>query len=266
MNGPEADGPLSAAFSPLALAEAFGDSPCAAAALSMFASGGKFLRPRLALAVHSALAGGTAASGAGFRHVMVAVECFHRASLVHDDIQDGDRERYGRPSAFAEYGVPRAVALGDWLVATGYGLLAASGVAGAMEAAARRHAEMCCGQARELALEPGIALDERETLEICRLKTGAGFALPAELGALAAGRADFAPALARFGFECGTAFQLIDDRADGDSPAGADAARLDSLAAVCLGRAAEIAGGAGHGPIRAALGEFTGMLSRLRRQ
>ena len=45
------------------------------------------------------------------KKLAIAVECFHKASLIHDDIEDEDAERYGQPSLHAEYGVPVAPSL-----------------------------------------------------------------------------------------------------------------------------------------------------------
>ncbi|MFM8893472.1 MAG: DUF116 domain-containing protein, partial [Planctomycetia bacterium] len=77
------------------------------------AVGGRRWRPFLAAAVFEALRSAPAAkagqtngqtNGAAadachdddvLRRIAVAVECFHKASLVHDDIEDGDFERYG---------------------------------------------------------------------------------------------------------------------------------------------------------------------------
>ena len=78
--------------------------------------GGKKLRPRLCRIVYDALVQG-GAGGGDFGKVLEAVECFHKASLIHDDIQDGDEVRYGRPSVHAEHGIPFAIAVGDYLVA-----------------------------------------------------------------------------------------------------------------------------------------------------
>src|SRR3984957_12587415 len=58
------------------------------------------------------------------RKVAVAVECFHKASLIHDDIEDGDAERYGRATLHAQYGAPVALNVGDLLLGEGYRLLA----------------------------------------------------------------------------------------------------------------------------------------------
>ena len=40
------------------------------------------------------------------RKVAVAVECFHKASLIHDDIEDNDAQRYGEKTLHEEHGVP----------------------------------------------------------------------------------------------------------------------------------------------------------------
>ena len=44
-----------------------------------------------------------------------AVELGHNFSLVHDDIEDGDRERRHRPTLWAVHGVPQAINAGDTL-------------------------------------------------------------------------------------------------------------------------------------------------------
>ncbi len=38
------------------------------------------------------------------KKIAVAVECFHKASLIHDDIEDGDSKRYGQPTLHVEHG------------------------------------------------------------------------------------------------------------------------------------------------------------------
>ena len=65
------------------------------------------------------------------RKAAVAVECFHKASLVHDDIEDEDSLRYGRATLHAEHGVPVALNAGDLLLGEGYRLLAELRRAGA---------------------------------------------------------------------------------------------------------------------------------------
>ena len=57
------------------------------------------------------------------RRAAMSIETFHKASLVHDDIQDGDRYRYGADSLHVKYGVPTAINIGDYLIGLGYRLV-----------------------------------------------------------------------------------------------------------------------------------------------
>ena len=186
-------------------------------ALEFCGRGGKRLRPRLCKAAFLA-AGGDPSSGA-IDVICEAVECFHKASLIHDDIQDCDEERYGRPTVWKEHGLPIAIAAGDWLVAHGYELIANSGFANAldmMKATVRSHVMLCEGQGDDLMAGTGVA--DADYVSTCERKTGAAFALAAELGSLAAG-ADPAP-YHRYGMLFGVLFQLRDDLADGEAPDG----------------------------------------------
>ena len=188
-------------------------------ALAFLGRGGKRLRPRLCRRVFE-ICGGTGA----IDPVCDAVECFHKASLIHDDIQDGDEERYGCPTTWKEHGVGVAIAAGDWLVAHGYRLIVKSGfpsAASMLEAVVESHMRLCEGQGDDL-LAPGAnplasaqAFDRAGYLSTCARKTGEAFALAAQLGARAAG-ADDAP-YRRFGLAYGILFQIDDDLADGAS-------------------------------------------------
>lgn len=174
-------------------------------ALEYLNAGGKRLRPKLCENVYRRAKpeGRDDLSG-----LLEAIECFHKASLVHDDIQDGDEERYGRPTVWKRYGVPAAIAIGDWLVAYGYKLIAESGFANAAEmlaATAASHLRLSEGQGDEL-------LGSTDYLSICARKTGEAFALAATLGALAAG-CDPAP-YREWGLVFGVLFQIRDDLAD----------------------------------------------------
>jgi geranylgeranyl pyrophosphate synthase len=184
-------------------------------ALEFCGRGGKRLRPRLCKAAYLA-AGGDPASDR-IDVICEAVECFHKASLIHDDIQDCDEERYGRPTVWKEYDLPVAIAAGDWLVAHGYELIANSGHAKAidmMKATVRSHVALCEGQGDDL-MDVARSADE-DYVSVCERKTGEAFALAAELGALAAG-ADGAP-YRRYGLDFGVVFQIRDDISDGETP------------------------------------------------
>ena len=189
-------------------------------AMEFCGRGGKRLRPRLCKAASRAALSTTNAQqapNARIEDLCEAVECFHKASLIHDDIQDGDEERYGRPTVWKEHGVAVAIAAGDWLVAHGYELIIRSGFPNALDmlkSTVGSHVALCEGQGDDL-LAPST-LNSQPYLSICERKTGEAFALAAELGALAAG-VDGAP-YRQYGLDFGILFQVRDDLADGDSP------------------------------------------------
>ena len=191
-------------------------------AMEFCGRGGKRLRPRLCKAVYCSAISTTCAQqppDARIEDLCEAVECFHKASLIHDDIQDGDEERYGRPTVWKEHGVAVAIAAGDWLVAHGYELIIRSGFPNALDmlkATVESHVALCEGQGDDLLTPHPSPLTPHPYLSICERKTGEAFALAAELGALAAG-VDGAP-YRQYGLDFGILFQVRDDLADGDSP------------------------------------------------
>ena len=89
------------------------------------------------------------------KRICVAVECFHKASLIHDDIEDEDDQRYGEQTLHASHGVAVALNVGDLLVGEGYRLIAATGLspeqkAAMLQVAAEGHRQLCRGQGAEL--------------------------------------------------------------------------------------------------------------------
>ena len=196
-------------------------------AMEFCGRGGKRLRPRLCKAAFQVASNGQDARcpNGDIERLCESVECFHKASLIHDDIQDCDEERYGRPTVWKEHGVAVAIAAGDWLVAHGYDLIVNSGFPNALamiKATVQSHVALCEGQADDL-LTPLSSISchlssatPQPYLSICERKTGEAFALAAELGALAAG-VDGA-SYRQYGLDFGILFQVRDDLADGDSP------------------------------------------------
>ena len=99
------NGQLTTDLPPLAATEAI--------ARGFLAAGGKHSRPFITLAVYDALTGGAGTLADGAEHVArlpdavkriaLAIEVFHKASLVHDDIEDDDWFRYGRPALHRQF-------------------------------------------------------------------------------------------------------------------------------------------------------------------
>ena len=212
-------------FEPAALDAVFGGpaaSETETLARAELTRAGKRWRPFLTVCVHQALQDDPHAPAPdALRQVAVAIECFHKASLIHDDIEDGDTRRYGEPTLHATHGVPAAINVGDFLVGEGYRLLAESGfppeVRAAMTAiAARGHRTLCLGQGEELlwARSPR-PLGSRQVLQIFRQKTAPAFSVALELGAAAA---NAEPAvfetLRNYSDALGIAYQIRDDLDD----------------------------------------------------
>jgi len=155
------------------------------------------------------------------RKAAVAVECFHKASLVHDDIEDADVRRYGRDTLHVEHGVPVALNAGDLLVGEGYRLLAGCGATGDVCAelvriAAAGHRELCMGQGAELAwMRRPEPLGADQTLDIFRRKTSPAFQVALGIGAALAGAtADTQQVLRDYSEALGIAYQIRDDLED----------------------------------------------------
>jgi geranylgeranyl pyrophosphate synthase len=157
----------------------------------------------------------------GLRQAAIAVECFHKASLVHDDIEDGDERRYDAPALHAEHGVPVALNAGDLLVGEGYRLLAGCDAAPEVRAAlvgiaAAGHRELCAGQGAELhwARSPR-PLSSADVLEIFRRKTSPAFEVALRIGAAYGGApAGIHATLRRYSDALGIAYQIRDDVED----------------------------------------------------
>ena len=212
-------------FEPAALDEVFGGAPDGETemlARTELARAGKRWRPFLTACVHQALQDDPHGTPpAALRKVAVAVECFHKASLVHDDIEDGDARRYGEPTVHAEHGVPAALNVGDLLIGEGYRLLAESDFAPEAKAAmiaiaARGHRTLCLGQGQELAwARRPQPLSSHDVLRIFRQKTAPAFGVALELGAACAGAdEDVFEKLRAYSDALGIAYQIRDDLDD----------------------------------------------------
>ena len=210
-------------FTPVSLSTLLGasDSACERIGAEWLMRAGKRWRPFLTVAAHQALAGGQGAPSSDLKKASVAVEAFHKASLVHDDIEDGDEFRYGEKTLHAEHGVPVALNVGDLLIGEGYRLLASTQFpaetrSAMIQVAAEGQRELCRGQGAELAWSrrPTV-LTSLQVLEIFRHKTAPAFEVALRIGALAAGRhPECAEALGAYSAALGIAYQIRDDLAD----------------------------------------------------
>jgi geranylgeranyl pyrophosphate synthase len=207
-----------------------------AIAYDFLAKGGKYSRPFITLAVYDALTGGkaTGASGAeevakfsdSVRRAAMSIETFHKASLVHDDIEDDDAFRYGEETVHKRYGTATAINVGDYLIGMGYRLvsretkaLGAETVADILDCLADAHLRLSEGQGAELLWRD--SLDKRlkplDALKIYALKTAPAFEAALYSGARLAGPAEkYVEPIKQFARNLGVAFQILNDLNDWD--------------------------------------------------
>lgn len=222
-------------FAPAALDALLGpaESETEAIGRAWLARAGKRWRPFLAACAFKAMRPGEEIP-ADFKRIAVAVECFHKASLIHDDIEDEDELRYGESTLHVEHGTAVALNVGDFLLGEGYRLVAECEASPAAKArmlrdAARGHRSLCLGQGAELCWtqKPG-PLASREVLEIFRQKTAPAFEVALQLGAgYAEAEDDVYEVLNTYSEALGIAYQIRDDLEDlEDSHARSDLAAL----------------------------------------
>ena len=199
---------------------------------------GKLVRPRLCLLSCRAIGGDEQAAVPA----AAAVEMIHNYTLIHDDIEDRDEVRRGRPTLWKVYGEAQAINAGDYLHSLAYVTLMTN-LAGAkvdperslkaLWALSIAGERLCAGQAHDIALQSREGVPEDEYLEMVTNKTGALMSAAASMGALLGGASnERAGAFGRFGEQLGVAFQIRDDILGiwGDpektgKPVGADLAR-----------------------------------------
>lgn len=192
-------------------------------------AGGKRLRARLALSAVAAL-GGRVESATAWA---AACELLHNASLIHDDLQDGDRLRRGRPALWVKHGAAQAINAGDLCITLGFAALARIPGSDALrwrltEAVTRRTRAVAEGQSAEMRLLTSGAPSWDDYAACVEGKTSALFALPVEGAALLAGRSPGqATCLADACRPMGLLFQIQDDIRDLYADAGRDAPGSD---------------------------------------
>ena len=177
---------------------------------------GKRIRPLLGLLAYRAIAGEHKGALPG----AAAVELGHNFSLVHDDIEDGDRERRHRPTLWAIWGIPLAINAGDALFALSrlalYRLLDGGFTERRVLEIMRIYDETCLalceGQYLDISFERSTHIGVGAYMEMIGKKTAALIGASVQAGALLAtdDEATIA-AFQQFGFDLGVAFQINDD-------------------------------------------------------
>jgi geranylgeranyl pyrophosphate synthase len=180
-------------------------------------SHGKRLRPLLCLLVADSLGGPRRAA----MPFAAAIELMHNFCLVHDDIEDGDEFRRGRPAVWKRFGLPHAINIGDYLFTKIFAALL-SGLGDvspekmirffALMGATLDHTHR--GQALDINAREGTISIE-QYMRLVTEKTGYYLAAPLVAGAIAADAPqEVEEALNRYGLFVGPMFQIRDDVID----------------------------------------------------
>lgn len=193
--------------------------------------GGKRSRPFITLAAYDALTGGKATTSDdgwefsdAVKRAAMAIETFHKASLVHDDIEDDDAYRYGQETLHRVHGIGTAINVGDYLIGLGYRLvsrdrktLGAEVAADILDKLADAHLKLSEGQGAELLWRDAAEknLLPVDALKIYALKTSPAFEAALYTGVRLAGPTDaYDKLIPDFSRNIGVAFQILNDLKD----------------------------------------------------
>lgn len=180
-------------------------------ALHVIDSGGKRLRPSLAILAHHALDGDDLES---VIDIAAALELIHSATLLHDDINDGAEMRRGRKAAYKKYGQHEAIVAGDFMFARAFH------IGGKFDEELVDMVADCCkylaeGEMIQYTHREDTDLSVDEYLRIIEGKTAYPIRASAQVGAfIAEGSSDDINALGDYGLNIGIAFQIVDDILD----------------------------------------------------
>lgn len=189
--------------------------PATQACRYQIGTGGGLLRARLAL-----ISGRHFGAAEDYRVASAAAcELMHNASLVHDDLCDGDTLRRNQATVWHRFNRDVALCAGDLLLCAAF--MAATEVASAAHSQqltrclARHTATVINGQSQEVAPSPVIRPGLRRYLQATRAKTAPFIMLPLEAGALGGNAsAQTLSGLSRAADAIGLAYQVVDDLDD----------------------------------------------------
>lgn len=199
-----------------------GSGPVAQASRYHLDKGGGRTRATLAL---------DAAKALGLEHDVAvccasAVELLHNASLVHDDLQEGDETRRGQPAVWRKFGSTAAICVGDLMISAAFASLARHPQpAHALVMMHEAIATTARGQADDLGTLPR-SLDSYRNLVMA--KTGPLLALPVRL-ALSAADVPGDSLATDVGHSLAVAYQALDDLSDYQADRAAGRTNLCTL-------------------------------------
>jgi geranylgeranyl pyrophosphate synthase len=176
----------------------------------LLASGGKRIRPAMSMLV----GGFYNADFDRLVSVASAIEMLHTATLVHDDLVDGALLRRGIPTLNAQWSPGATVLTGDYLFARAADFAAQADSVRVMRIFARTLMVLVNGEINQMFESKGLA-SRADYFKRIYSKTASVFEAACEAAAVVGGATESEiAALAAFGRDVGSAFQIIDDVLD----------------------------------------------------
>jgi heptaprenyl diphosphate synthase len=179
--------------------------------LRIMDSSSKHLRSTLVIAVAIAL-------GAEINDYIIncctAIELVHIASLIHDDIIDNSKLRWGKPSINGLEGLNTSLIIGDFLFAKA-GVVAANLSIDIAKIISFTIAHLCIGESLELRDRYDVNRRFDDYFASLLGKTSSLIIAACKIGAIASGvSSGIEEAFSKYGEYFGLTFQLIDDLSD----------------------------------------------------
>lgn len=176
--------------------------------------GGKRLRPILLLLSAKAL------GYEGDKQILyaAAVEYFHTATLLHDDVLDESALRRGVETANQIWGSKASILVGDYLLTKSIQLMLDGKHLGVLSILVDCAHQITCGEVKQLQNRGNIDLSFDDYFDVIRSKTALLFQASSEIGAhLGDENETHIKAMRDYGLHLGNAFQIIDDAMDYDA-------------------------------------------------
>ena len=185
------------------------------------ASGGKRVRPTLALIAAESIINGGLINGGMIDDVVpaaLALEIFHNFTLLHDDVMDKAPVRRGRETVHVKWNENTAILSGDQMLIEAYKELAQV-PAGKLPQVLKWFNEMataiCEGQQYDVDFEHASQVTIEDYMMMIEKKTSVLLAYAMKIGGYIAGANESQQeALYQYGLHLGLAFQIQDDILD----------------------------------------------------
>ena len=187
----------------------------------VLASGGKRLRPTLALTAAEVVLNGGLISGTALDDVLpaaLALEVFHNFTLLHDDLMDHSAVRRGKPTVHVQWNENTAILSGDQMLIEAYKLIAkvpSDKVRRTLEMFNEMATGVCEGQQLDVDFEHMRQVSIDDYMTMIEKKTSVLIAYAMRIGGYIAGASEAQEkALYEYGLHIGLAFQIQDDILD----------------------------------------------------